>query len=198
MPTRSLSLFVGPSLDQYARADATQRQTIEDDIWSKYGQELAVLILDMSGFSLLTQRHGIIYYLSMVRRMQLAVAPVIAQHGGEVVKFEADNCFAVFGETLHAVHAARAIHRAFAAEDHPEDEIRVSIGIDFGRVLLVDRQDVFGNPVNRASKLGEDIGEAGETLITAEAFAGLPAEAGIDGKRTRMTISGIEIGIISL
>lgn len=198
MPTRSLSLFVGPLLDQYARADATQRPAIENEIWSKYGQELAVLVLDMSGFSLLTQRHGIIYYLSMVRRMQLAVAPVIARHGGEVVKFEADNCFAVFGETLHAAGAAREIHKIFATEDHPEDEIRVAIGIDFGRVLLVDRQDVFGSPVNRASKLGEDIGIAGETLITVEAFAGIPTAAGIVGKRTRMTISGIEIELISL
>lgn len=198
MPTRNLSLFVGPMLDAYARANDSSRQTIEHDIWSKYGQELAILVLDMSGFSLLTQRHGIIYYLSMVRRMQLAVAPVITRHGGEVVKFEADNCFAVFDTPLQAVLAARDIHATFATEDHPEDEIRVAIGIDVGRVLLVDDQDVFGNPVNRASKLGEDIGEAGETLITAEAFARLPADAGIRGKRTRMLISGIEIELISL
>ena len=198
MPTRSLSLFVGPLLDQYAICDAAGRAAIEQEIWAKYGQELAVLVLDMSGFSLLTQRHGIIYYLAMVRRMQLAVAPVIARHGGEIVKFEADNCFAVFGEPLHAVLAAQGIHAAFANERHPEDEIRVAIGIDYGRVLLVDRSDVFGNAVNRASKLGEDIGEGGETLITAGAYGRLPADAGINGRQTRMLISGIEIELISL
>jgi len=200
MPTRSLSLFVGPLLDRYARAGVEERNEVETDIWARYGQALAVLVLDMSGFSLLTQRHGIIYYLAMVRRMQLTVAPIVARHGGEVVKFEADNCFAIFGEPLHAVNAALEIHAVLAADqDHPPDEkIRVAIGIDYGRVLLVDRQDVFGNPVNRASKLGEDIGEAGETLITEEAYARVPTEAGIAGKHTRLTIAGIEIGVISL
>ena len=66
------------------------------------------------------------------------------------------------------------------------------------RVLLVDRSDVFGNAVNRASKLGEDIGEGGETLITAGAYGRLPADAGINGRQTRMLISGIEIELISL
>ncbi len=52
--------------------------------------------------------------------------------------------------------------------------------------------------VNRASKLGEDIAEAGETLITSEAFALIPENANITGKHTPMTISGIAIEVISL
>jgi len=197
MPTRHLSLFVGPLLDRYAHASTAERPAIEHEIWHRYGQEMTVMVLDMSGFSLLTQRHGIIYYLSMVRRMQLVIAPLIARHGGEIVKFEADNGFAIFDEPLPAARAARDIHATLAEDPHAE-KIRVSIGIDCGKVLLVDHQDVFGNPVNRASKLGEDIGEAGETLITAEAFARLPAEEGLNSQRMRMTISGIEIELISL
>lgn len=194
---RTLSLFARPQLDDYPLATAERRQEIEKEIWAIYGREYAVLILDMSGFSLLTQRHGIIFYLSMVRRMHKAVAPITLKSGGKVVKFEADNCFAVFDTPLQAVEAAREIHTFFAAEKHPE-RIRVSIGIDYGKVLMVDDIDVFGNPVNRASKLGEDIAEADETLITSEAFALIPASAGVTGKHTPMTISGIEIDVISL
>lgn len=194
---RTLSLFARPQLEEYALADARRRQEIEKEIWSIYGEERAVLVLDMSGFSLLTQRHGIIFYLSMVRRMHLVVAPLVASFGGKVVKFEADNSYAVFDTSLQAAQAALEIHRALEAENHPE-KIRVSIGIDYGRVLMVDDIDVFGNPVNRASKLGEDIAEAGETLITAEAFACIPDDAGITGQRTPMTIAGIEIEVISL
>lgn len=197
MPVRTLSLFVGPLLDAYANAPAPDREEIEARAWSEYGQELVVLVLDMSGFSLLTQRHGIVYYLAMVRRMQRTVGPIISGLGGEVVKFEADNCFAVFKEPEQAVAAAQAIRRAVAADPHPE-KIHVSIGIDCGRVLMVDHLDVFGHPVNRASKLGEDIADADEILITAEVFERLPAHAGIDGKRDRLTISGIEIDVISL
>lgn len=197
MTIQTLSLFVGPQLDQYAAAAPDQRHLIEGEIWRAYGRELAVLVLDMSGFSLLTQRHGIVYYLAMVRRMQRTVAPIVMAHGGEVVKFEADDCFAVFGTAQHAVEAARAIHGALAEDPHP-DMIRVAIGIDFGQVLMVDNLDVFGNPVNRASKLGEDIAEAGETLITSEAFATIPATAGISGTCTAMSISGIQMQVVSL
>lgn len=196
MTIQTLSLFVGPLLDQYG-AEPERRADIEAEIWAKYGRELSVLVLDMSGFSLLTQRHGIVYYLAMVRRMQRVVAPVIAEHGGVVVKFEADDCFAVFGEPLHAVRAARAIHAALAEHDHP-DMIRVSIGIDHGKVLMVDNLDVFGNTVNRAAKLGEDIAEAGETMVTRETYALLPADAGIVGEPEQVTVSGIQMEIILL
>lgn len=194
---RTLSLFARPQLDEYAHTDQERRQEIEKEIWDIYGREHAVLVLDMSGFSLLTQRHGIIFYLSMVRRMHKVVEPLTTEHGGKVVKFEADNAFAVFDTVLQAVKAAKDIHAVFAAENHRE-KVQVSIGIDYGKVLMVDNIDVFGNPVNRASKLGEDIAEADETLITAEAFALIPTSAGITGKHTPMTISGIEIEVISL
>lgn len=197
MTIHTLSLFVGPLLDRYAAADPEHRHAIEQEIWATYGRDFAVLVLDMSGFSLLTQRHGIVYYLAMVRRMQRAVAPIITAHGGAVVKFEADDCFAVFGHPQHAAEASLAIHAALAADPHP-DMIRVSIGIDAGRVLMVDNLDVFGNAVNRACKLGEDIAEAGETLITQEAFATIPASAGLHGRKVRVAISGIEMEVVTL
>ena len=36
-------------------------------------------------------------------------------------------------------------------------DIYISCGIDYGRILLVDDKDCFGDAVNRASKLGEDV-----------------------------------------
>lgn len=197
MTSHTLSLFAGPLLDRYALADPAHRPAVEQEIWASYGRELTVLVLDMDGFSLLTQRHGIVHYLAMVRRMQCAVAPVVTAHGGTVVKFEADNCFAVFGQPQAAVQAAREIHRRLASDPHP-DAVRVSIGIDFGKVLLVDGCDVFGNAVNRAAKLGEDVAQAGETLVTQEAFAGIPAAAGIAGRPLRVTVSGIDMAVVAL
>lgn len=194
---RTLSLFARPQLDEYPQADPERRRAIEQEIWTVYGQEQTVMVLDMSGFSLLTQRHGIIFYLAMVRRMHKIVAPLTEAHGGSVVKFEADNAFAVFPTAWDAVRTASEIHLAFARENQPE-KIRVSIGIDSGQVLMVDGIDVFGNPVNRASKLGEDIAEPGETLITAEAFALIPEQAGIQGKHIPINIAGINIEIISI
>ena len=93
------------------------RNAIETELWQEYGTERVVFVLDMSGFSLLTRKYGIIHYLSMVRRMQLTSEPIIKTYGGSMLKFEADNCFAVFPDTLSAVHAAISLQLAFDASN---------------------------------------------------------------------------------
>jgi class 3 adenylate cyclase len=133
----------------------------------------------------------------MVRRMQLTAEPVIETHGGTVVRFEADNCFAMFDDSLSAVRCGIGLNLAFDAANiitPIELDIHVSVGIDKGKVLVVDRYlEFFGNPVNCASKLGEDGAQPGEILITKEVADGLPAGAQIDLKPLKMALSGIEI-----
>jgi adenylate cyclase len=140
-----------------------KREEIEARLWREFGKVKAVFVMDMSGFSLLSSRHGIVHYLSIVRRMQLTTEPIVEKFQGKVVKFEADNCFAMFDDPLSAVRAAIALNMAFFAMNiFTEDEfdIRVSIGIDYGDVLLIGGPDYFGNSVNCACKIGEDIGGA--------------------------------------
>ena len=52
--------------------------------------------------------------------------------------------------------------------------------------------------VNLASKLGEDLAGPGEILVTREAYARIPAEAGIQFKEVNFTISGIELNACSI
>lgn len=183
-------------LSYSGESDPAERKRIEAKIWDDFGVERAVLVVDMSGFSELTQRHGIVHYLSMVRRMQLTAQPIIESHGGEVIKFEADNCFAMFPDSLGAIRASIALNLAFGATNiltPPELDIRISSGIDFGDILCVDGEDYFGNPVNRASKLGEDVARPGEILVTKEAMDRVPEDAEVDRDPIRLSISGIEI-----
>src|SRR5262249_2910209 len=103
-------------VDAYCLAEGEDaRRGAGDALWSAYGTEATVLVLDMSGFSRLTVRHGILHYLALVRRMQQVTRPLIARHGGQVVKFEADNCYASFKEPGPAILAALAFNRTFAA-----------------------------------------------------------------------------------
>ena len=179
----------------YAQTDE-QKAEIQGSLWEQFGRSKAVFVMDMSGFSLLSQRHGIVHYLSMVRRMQLTTQPIIEQYGGEVVKFEADNCFASFPDALPAVQAGMALNAAFFGMNllTPDElDIRISIGIDYGDILLIGGPDYFGDPVNCASKLGEDTAGPGEILVTERAFQRIPPEAGIEGTALRLTISGIEL-----
>ena len=85
------------------------------------------------------------------------------------MKFLADNCFALPPDSLAAVRAAITIQHALAASNiltAEELDIHVSIGIDYGKILIVNEDDIFGDAVNRACKMGEDIGTAGDILIT--------------------------------
>lgn len=175
-----------------------EREKIEALLWQEFGKVKAVLVMDMSGFSLLAHRHGIVHYLSLVRRMQLTSKPIIEKYRGQVVKFEADNCFAMFDDPLSAVRAAIALNTAFLALNvltDDEFDIRVSIGIDYGDVLLIGGPDYFGNSVNYASKLGEDIGGPGEILVTAAAFKQIPETAGIQGHKLEIAIAGIPVEV---
>ena len=57
----------------------------------------------------------------------------------------------------------------------PENEqLRFSYGIGYGDVLDLD-EDMFGLEVNLASKLGEDLAEPGEALLTPSAAAAVSA-----------------------
>lgn len=148
------------------------RNQIERSLWREFGVRGAVFVLDMSDFSLITQDKGIVYYLGMIQRMKKVVAPLIKRFSGHIVKFEADNCFAYFSEVSDAIKAGVSINLTVDQENQKytdEYDIHVSCGIDFGNFLLINGNDFFGHPVNRASKLGEDLAEKGEILITQEA-----------------------------
>jgi class 3 adenylate cyclase len=187
---------------KYANADAPdQRQTIRDTLWAEFGHSKAVLVMDMSGFSLLTQKFGIVHYLSMVKRMQITAQPIIEQHSGEVVKFEADNCFAMFDDVPSAVETAVALNTAFTAINQFTDDefdIRVSIGIDYGEVLLIGGPDYFGDPVNRASKLGEDVAGPGEIFLGEAALGAYVEDGRPPGERLEISLSGVRLGVLKL
>lgn len=181
--------------------DPATRQKLEDDIWERYGTEQAAFVLDMSGFSLLTRKHGIVHYLSMVRRMQMIAEPIIKTHGGKIIKFEADNCYAVFPDTLPALNVAIALQRAFYKSNLlTSDDLNVHIacGIDYGKILVVGEEDFFGDTVNRACKLGEDVAAAGEILITHDALERIPANMEVKRREVNVSISGILIRAYSI
>lgn len=196
MATKPSKKFQELLLDYSQTEQVDERKKIEGDLWSVYGAEYAVFVLDMSGFSLLTRKYGIVHYLSMVRRMQMTTKPIARAYGGRMLKYEADNCFAVFPDTLSAINAAIAMQHAFSVANlftSDDLDIHIACGIDYGKLLIIGNEDCFGDPVNRASKMGEDVAAAGEILVTKEAMEMIPAEAGIASREINISISGVTI-----
>jgi adenylate cyclase len=166
-------------------------------IRDRFTRTLSVLVLDMSGFSRLTQRYGIIHFLAMIERMQQLVLPVVTapHHGGRLLKLEADNVYAVFPDAPLAVDAAREVQRRLVNVNEvlPADwDLHACIGIGHGDVLAVGDHEIYGNEMNLASKLGEDVGCGGEILLTPAAYARLPAGE-VEAELLEATISDLVI-----
>lgn len=187
---------------KYANCTAeSEQEKIQQQLWERFGAHKTVFVMDMSGFSQMTQKYGIVHYLSMVRRMQIVTQPIVEKHNGQVVKFEADNCFAAFNNPYDAVRTAIAINITFSSMNlFTEDkfDIRVSIGIDDGDVLMIGGPDYFGGPVNSACKLGEDVAAPGEILVSEHALGQIPMEANFQAKPVSFLISGVELNAYSI
>jgi adenylate cyclase len=150
---------------------------IDAEIHRAFERKVAILALDMCGFSSTTAQHGIIHFLAMIDEMEQGAVPAVLGNGGQLIKIDADNLFAIFAEPAQALEAALDIFRAFDAINAvvPENrDIRGSVGIGFGNLLVVGEVDVFGEEMNSASKLGEDVGTAGDILLTCAAHDALP------------------------
>jgi len=186
----NLERFLSQMIEQPER-----RETIALEIAAVFGQDKAILVLDMSGFSRTTHRHGIVYFLLMIHQMRLLASPCITKHAGIIVKAEADNLFCLFDTVGDAVRAAREITQRLDTVNLvlPEDRrLYASIGIGYGHVLNIEDKDLFGNEVNLASKLGEDVAAQGAILLTPQAHANVE-DAGIETREEMISIAGLSL-----
>ncbi len=180
---------------QYPERHAEYLARIERD----FEQQLAPLILDMSGFTRTTHQHGIVEFLLMIRHMHRLCCPAVVEYGGKVVKTEADNLFCLFPNVDGAAGAAREIIRRLREMNLQLPEHRqlyASIGIGWGRILNIDEHDLFGDEVNLACKLGEDIADRNMVLMTERAFAQLGNRNDAQGRE--VSISGLTLRYFEL
>lgn len=166
---------------------------VDAEIYARFGRSLAVMFTDLVGFSRVVEAFGIVHFLQLIQESETLFQPLIAAHGGQCLKHEGDSLLVVFEQPEQALACARAMVRATQTANlplrAPEDRIEVCIGLGFGTVLRVDRNEVWGAEVNAASKLGEDTAKGGEIWVTdsfRDAVPALPfAQTGVlFGKRT--------------
>lgn len=182
-------------------ADADEQESARGKIWDKYGVEGAVFISDMASFSSTSRKVGVCHFLKLIHRTRQMVAPLIAANSGLLLKCDADNCYAYFEHTDDAIKASFEINAALFESNKTyrmEEQIYLSVGIDYGRLLLIDNIDFFGDPVNTASKLGEDLAIKAETLVTRRAIENSSFEIPERAERMTARISDIKIKYIRI
>lgn len=141
------------------------------DLTQKLETTGAVLVCDSSGFTKMTRRRGILHFLAMLMQSYALSRPVVRKFKGRLIKSEADNLIAVFKTPKEAVECAMEIQRLHRKRNenvpHADNAFYICIGIQFGKYLDL-KDDVFGDAVNVAYKLGEDLAGREEIFITEE------------------------------
>ena len=173
---------------------------ITKKIEDAFEQERAILILDMTGFTRATQQGSLISFLLGINQMQRLAVPVIEDHGGILVRAEHDNLTCLFDSVEEAIGASREISRRLESANVilPSDkELYAAVGIGYGSILNVENHAIYGNEVNLASKLGEDIGNLGDVLLTVSAFEHLDQQ-GFKCEERKVSISGLELSYFAV
>ncbi len=171
--------------------------TRERDLWEQYGETVALMVLDSTGFSRVSQSHGIVHSLSNLVAMRSLCQPVCHAHRSLAFHGHADNLYAVFGHVSDALGCALSLH----AEIHRSglmltetEPFRVGIGIGYGRMLFGDDlEGYFASEMNILCKLGEDLAAGGETLLTENAYQHSSSAMRDQFERARHTVSGLEL-----
>ncbi|MBC8463819.1 MAG: hypothetical protein H8D61_02465 [Deltaproteobacteria bacterium] len=183
-------------LDELNAATESERTHLKERIWNAFGTEKAVFVLDMSRYSSTIYTRGVFHALKMVRTLRSTATPIIKQFRSEILEQKADNLLVIFDQPLEAVDAAVALNRTFDKVNRttPElENIYIKVGIDFGKFLRIDEVGFFGLPINLASKLGEDLSERSELLISDTVFERIKAELKWPVEKIQFSVSGLEL-----
>jgi len=176
--------------------DPDKAEVIRAGIIDRFAVHGAVFISDMASFSATSRKRGVCHFLKLIHRARQIIAPIVESNAGKLLKCDADNCYAFFETTDDALRASFEVNAVLFAsnEEFPlEEQIYLSVGIDYGRVLLIGDADYYGDPVNTASKLGEDLAVRAETLVTKRALERSNFEIPELAERMVARISDIEI-----
>jgi class 3 adenylate cyclase len=143
---------------------------------AKHLHETAILVLDITGFTLTAARGGSLQSFLRILQAHQVCLPVLRKMGATFIRTFADDMVALFHEPHSALDASLEIHRrvqALPTRRAGPAPAECCIGIGFGAVYAIGPNRAMGDEMNRTSKLGEDTARGGETLVTEGAYRAL-------------------------
>ena len=128
----------------------------------------AIVAADVAGYSRLMRLDEEATMAAWWSYRKEVIDPMVADHGGRVVKLTGDGFLAEFASATDAVSAAIAMQSKFASRvsDVKEDKrVQFRMGINLGDILW-DDDDIYGDGVNIAARI-EALADPGGILVSA-------------------------------
>jgi TolB-like protein/class 3 adenylate cyclase len=141
----------------------------------------AILAADVAGYSRLMHDDEEATHARLAALLADAAGPVIAEHGGRIVKNTGDGFLAEFPSAVEAVRSAIYFQnkvREFTIGDAEDRRLLFRVGINIGDVI-VEAHDIFGDGVNIAARL-EGIAEPGGICISASVYDQVRGKVGFE------------------
>ena len=145
------------------------REVIEKKIWDLFGERWAIMFTDLVGFSRSVDSYGIIHFLNSIYSSRKIFRPIINNFNGWLIQEHADSLLVAFRNPSNALDCAIEMQKSthnYNKKMEEKDKVIVCIGLGCGKVLRVGKSNLYGQQVNAASRLGEDIAKGQEILIT--------------------------------
>lgn len=115
---------------------------------------LTIMFTDIESSTSMTQRLGDEGAQDILHQHNEIIRRALNENGGSEVKHTGDGVMASFGKASSALNCAAAIQRAFEErnEQHPEQRVRVRIGLNAGEPVAEDG-DLFGTSIQLAARI---------------------------------------------
>ena len=154
---------------------------------SERAQDVAVLFADIVGFTRMAESSTPLAVIALLRDYHAVLEDAVFSHGGTLDKYLGDGIMASFGtpnvspdDAANALAAAFAMHEGVdrvnrARQETGLPEIRLSVGIHYGQVVLGDigsarRMEfaMLGDTVNVASRLESTTRESDCRIVASD------------------------------
>ena len=175
MPTKKTARARIPKrLSSDAFFDVQRKRTtrnakqVDKDIEERSLDDVTVMMVDSSGFSRKTHAYGIIQFLAVMTHCYDKIIPRLEARGGITLSRNADNIFAMFEKPDDAIRAAIDMQQWLQKRNigkPDQEQYSVCIGINSGTVVRL-ADNVYGDMVNIAAKIGEDLAAKDQILVT--------------------------------
>ena len=128
---------------------------------------VTIMFSDIEGSTLLTDALGDRRWIEVLSAHNDIIKREVEKVKGFIVKSAGDGYMVAFSSARRGLAAAVAIQRAFAAynEDHPDEQLKVRIGLHTGEAIRQE-DDFYGRNVVVAARIGA-AARGGEVLVSS-------------------------------